>query len=917
MSHPQALRIPFQEFGFFAQLSQESSAPTPLHTHILEENLLMTCKSPKNSLPLHPIYNNDNNDLILFPMSKYSLKEKEGTIINQVREDFFDLFDCTKLIGNIDFAVAIPQNQIVKYDETEYILWAEAKQGNNHNIYESFIQLILTIGKERTFEKFLPPRFIGAFDAEKIAFIPYESIMAVFTQNDFNWNITPSDHNSKEFKQLKQMVRAELDADNKKRENVFIYYFGRDDKELRQFIRVNFRSGRDKIHRMSISQNNVVSVYNKWRTEVMPSIAVNWENAKQNGLLETDFFLADLIAEDNQTLMDGLHVLLCKTLYKLDRKIGTDGIFVSKEVPFKDNMQAHTQFWARYARPPKKEYWNKIVDRRDLLVPQDVRERKGSFFTPAIWVEKSQEYLANTLGENWQDEYYIWDCCAGTGNLLAGLTNKYNIWASTLDLADVKVMHERIHTMGAGSNLLESHVFQFDFLNDDFSKLPQSLQAVINDPEKRKKLVIYINPPYAEAASYKTVTKKGDSKKDVAVQNLMYKKYLENIGIAGRELFVQFFTRIYQEIPSCTLAEFSTLKILQAPNFADFRDFFQAKLRALFLMPADTFDNVKGSFPIGFYIWDTSVKEIFTSFKADIYKLESKETVLCGTKTLWINKEQKSINDWLITTRNRLGEKNIAFMACLGADFQHANMNYILNRKEQMPHPRGSYITTKNIIEASVYLAVRHCIEATWLNDRDQFLYPNDGWKTDYEFQLDCLAYTLFHGQNRISADQGTNHWIPFYEHELDAPDNFESNFMADFIRDFLNGKHTAPATTEAPTLFDTDTNPATTSQDLAVTSASKTNAFSPEAAEVMQAGKALWYYYIHHKDNELFGGAPNINASFYDIRAYFQGRNEKGKMNSESSDEKYTALIKDLRTKQKTLAAKIAEKVYLYGFLK
>lgn len=844
-------------------------------------------------------------------MSKYSLKEKEGTIINQVREDFFDLFDCTKLIGNIDFAVAIPQNQIVKYDETEYILWAEAKQGNNHNIYESFIQLILTIGKERTFEKFLPPRFIGAFDAEKIAFIPYESIMAVFNQNDFNWNITPSDHNSKEFKQLKQMVRAELDADNKKRENVFIYYFGRDDKELRQFIRVNFRSGRDKIHRMSISQNNVVSVYNKWRTEVMPSIAVNWENAKQNGLLETDFFLADLIAEDNQTLMDGLHVLLCKTLYKLDRKIGTDGIFVSKEVPFKDNMQSHTQFWARYARPPKKEYWNKIVDRRDLLVPQDVRERKGSFFTPAIWVEKSQEYLANTLGENWQDEYYIWDCCAGTGNLLAGLTNKYNIWASTLDLADVKVMHERIHTMGAGSNLLKSHVFQFDFLNDDFSKLPQSLQAVINDPEKRKKLVIYINPPYAEAASYKTLTNKGENKKDVAVQNLMYKKYLENIGIAGRELFVQFFTRIYHEIPSCTLAEFSTLKILQAPNFADFRDFFQAKLRALFLMPADTFDNVKGSFPIGFYIWDTNTKEVFTNFEADVFTLQHKEAKYCGKKLCSIENNQKSINDWLITTRNRVGEKPIAFMSCKGADFQTINLNYIVNRKEQMPHPRGSYITTKNIIEASVYLGVRHCIEATWLNDRDQFLYPNDGWKTDYEFQLDCLAYTLFHGQNRISSEQGINHWIPFTEQELNAPDNFQSHFMSDFIRDFLKGKHTI-ASSEAPTLFDTDS-----SSVLADIPESATPAFSPEAAEVMEAGKALWHYYLHHKDGELYGAAPNINASFYDIRAYFQGRNEKGKMNSESSDEKYTALIKDLRAKQKSLAAKIAKKVYKYGFLK
>ena len=675
MSHPQALRIPFQEFGFFTQLSQESSAQTPSHTHILEESLLMTCKSPKNSLPLHPIYNNDNNDLILFPMSKYSLKDKEGTIINQVREDFFDLFDCTKLIGNIDFAVAIPQNQIVKYDETEYILWAEAKQGNNHNIYESFIQLILTIGKERTFEKFLPPRFIGAFDAEKIAFIPYESIMAVFTQNDFNWNITPSDHNSKEFKQLKQMVRAELDADNKKRENVFIYYFGRDDKELRQFIRVNFRSGRDKIHRMSISQNNVVSVYNKWRTEVMPSIAVNWENAKQNGLLETDFFLADLIAEDNQTLMDGLHVLLCKTLYKLDRKIGTDGIFVSKEVPFKDNMQAHTQFWARYARPPKKEYWNKIVDRRDLLVPQDVRERKGSFFTPAIWVEKSQEYLANTLGENWQDEYYIWDCCAGTGNLLAGLTNKYNIWASTLDLADVKVMHERIHTMGAGSNLLESHVFQFDFLNDDFSKLPQSLQAVINDPEKRKKLVIYINPPYAEGD---TVAQNKTKRKGVGLTNT-YNKYRKELGKASAELFAQFFMRIYKEIPSCTLAEFSTLKILQAPNFADFRDIFRAKFLSGFVVRANTFDNVDGQFPIGFMIWDLSNHLIIDKATLDILEKDN----YCGSKDfIAYDNHYKWLNDWQKTFRDN--SDAIGKLGYVGNDFQ--NQGYIFISSEGRGH---------------------------------------------------------------------------------------------------------------------------------------------------------------------------------------------------------------------------------------
>lgn len=56
-------------------------------------------------------------------------------------------------------------------------------------------------------------------------------------------------------------------------------------------------------------------------------------------------------------------------------------------------------------------------------------------------------------------------------------------------------------------NLLENHIFQFDFLNDEFipqsqgGKLPDSLYQIIIDEEKRKKLILYINPPYAEAGT--------------------------------------------------------------------------------------------------------------------------------------------------------------------------------------------------------------------------------------------------------------------------------------------------------------------------------------------------------------------------------------------------------------------------------
>ncbi|MHB9295060.1 hypothetical protein PilKf_00793 [Pillotina sp. SPG140] len=59
------------------------------------------------------------------------------------------------------------------------------------------------------------------------------------------------------------------------------------------------------------------------------------------------------------------------------------------------------------------------------------------------------------------------------------------------------------------------------------------------------------------------------------------------------------------------------------------------------------------------------------------------------------------------------------------------------------------------------------------------------------------------------------------------------------------------------------------------------------------------------------------MNASFYDIREFFQGRNEKGSMKTTSDDETYNTLIADLRGSLNALSEKIKPKVYEYGFLK
>jgi len=788
---------------------------------------------------------------------------REEELKNKVGSDFFADFDTTEIIGNIDFSVH-PKQKDLFWHKTP-LLRAEAKTGN-YDVPTMFVQLILTIGKARTFDKTLPPLFLWAFDFEKIAFLEYNQISDIFYQNDFNRNVTPSNHETREFGIVKQRVANIL------KKNTLIFDYEKDNESLKSFIKSEFKE-QGIWSQIKINNNNFFPIYLKRLEFVKPHINADRELYKRNGILDADFFLADLFVDDKSTqiIIDDESVKL--DLFVIFRNWGYQ---ISKEnlnsmfdaiIEIK-NVKQYEFFWKNYKRPPAKLYHKYIIQRRDLLVPQDIRERKWAYFTPRIRVEKSQEYMAEYFGENYQDEYYIRDCAAGTGNLLAGLTNKYNIYASTLDMADVQVMKEMADLKTA--NLLKEHIFQFDFLNDSFDKLPQSLQDIINDPEKRKKLIIYINPPYAEATNAKTVTWTGENKSGTAKGTMIHEKYSSELGNARNELFAQFLMRIYKEVQNCKIANFSKLKNLQGSNFSQFRKCFLAKLEKIFMVPGNTFDNVTGQFPIGFFIWNCEEKEQFSHIEADVY---DKTWEFLGLKNIYADEETPRINK-RIKSFNDMINPVMGLIVSATPDFQHNSQLAILSRQQK----RYCFnITTSTLIKISIYFAVRHCIEATRLNDRDQFLRPNDGRKTDTEFHSDCLVFTLFHEQNAITSreNDGVNYRIPFTEAEVDAKERFASDFMSSYLKQFT---------------------------------------LSPDAKRVYEAWLELWKYY-HQQEFEQ--GQYLANASFYEIKEYFQWRNEQGRMNSKSSDETYNQLIGKLRDELKNLASKIAEKVYEYEFLR
>ena len=70
-------------------------------------------------------------------------------------------------------------------------------------------------------------------------------------------------------------------------------------------------------------------------------------------------------------------------------------------------------------------------------------------------VDKAYDKLTETLGNNWQKDYIVWDMCCGVSNLEVKHSNPRNIYMSTPDQADIDVMK-------ATKTCVAAQPFQYD-----------------------------------------------------------------------------------------------------------------------------------------------------------------------------------------------------------------------------------------------------------------------------------------------------------------------------------------------------------------------------------------------------------------------------------------------------------------------
>jgi len=685
-------------------------------------------------------------------------------------------------------------------------IWFEAKETPTPPL-SMFAQLLSYVHAARKRGEAIPG-FLCVIDREKAALLETWHAMPILDNDAITWPKSGSMADNA----LAAQIAPYIDTQ-------FVLY--RIDGYEKEFIKAAKDAiGEGRIIRTPITPDNLRQVFDKWVAMVGVELGVT--DPADYAVL----FFADIMHDGHNEAMRNLPARL---LFSGDKPVFLLG---GKEFELASE-RGYRNFWNIYHRPPEQKHRHYLLERRDSLLPMDDQKFKGAFYTPLHIVDKAYDQLAATLGADWQQKYIVWDMCAGVGNLEAKHSNLRNVYMSTLDQEDVTIMCSNPAFAGAD-------IFQYDYLNDDVTdfgqidydlsgKLPKALRQAIADAKAgkagAKPILVLINPPYAETGSG---IGKGDENK-VGVEKTRINTWMRelNLGFASKELFVQFLIRIREELPIARLAIFSKLKYVNAPNFEAFRNLWKAKYLGGFTVHSRAFE-LKGDFPIGFLIWDQTVKEPIGDITTD--SLDRKGN-LVAQKTFSVRQASTFLNAWIappkatgdlalpLSSAFTLSKNPPKKLWCNGAlgylyasnnDLQHSGTETLITSSIYTGgNGGGVYLTPENLWQAAIVFSVRRLIKPTWLNDRDQFLQPSQPL-TD-AFKSDCLVWMLFNGSNLTAGADGlrwndqdwslVNHFIPFTEAEVGAK-RFESDFMARYIAGMVFSAEATAVLDEGRKLF-------------------------------------------------------------------------------------------------------------------
>lgn len=675
-------------------------------------------------------------------------------------------------------------------------------------------------------------------------FVVHANALIPFFEEDINWNAAPSAIGA---------ANPVLALKIGESVNPFIRPV-RADADLREALDYMASLDKGTVKLIRLSETNIAVAFEHFKTDVLKKT---------------------LGANEDVAVFVG--VLTDKASYYLHP--GKKGVMVTPTGEVKVNGAKFESLFKHFDRDltvREKEHLRSICDR---LILDDKRRRDGAFFTPTAWVDKAHAMITEAYGDNWRDEFVVWDCACGTGNLTRDYRFK-ELYCSTL-------IPGELETMISGGVSREAERFLFDFLNDDFDDsgifqqgtgVPDGLRKAFEDG---RDVMFLINPPYG--TSCPSQGGNGNHKAGIAqtfVNGMMAK---DGIGASRQQLYAQFLYRIdalrKQYGNRVVISLFAPTLYMTGGSFENFREKVLGNygMNSGMVFQASHFADVSGAWGISFIMWDSAkAGENQDEYPVNIAVMGEEYILFDGIKTFYNLDKAKPASEWVrepikglkthdapqISSALEVKQKGIGrnILSHLGYFFNLANQ--IMTNGQSVAlfsscyaSAHGLSITPANFDRVVALLAARKSVKSDWLNQKDEYMAPDESHPAYAGFVSDAHVYSLFN----TSSQQSSLRQITYKDKIYDIPNHFFWRNREDIMQ--LADSHG----------FDECYTDAKHSKDRYMAQQLLTLALSPEAQAVLDKANAIydasWAFRkaMHEEDESLHLHA--WDAGWYQVK--------------------------------------------------
>lgn len=588
------------------------------------------------------------------------------------------------------------------------------------------------------------PRVLFVGDINECFCLSVSALEKYLSRSDVNWAIAPSSASKSNSEMVKSLYEDE---------DVVPYVWNIRENAFNQIIDKMLDMNNGIVRHVAITEANISRIFNSFYEQVITDSRYKGKGDKSVNLANelVGMFIGIL------TQPDQFYLHPTKTL--------RNNLMTPSAGMVKVDHKAFSTFFNHFQSEYSPSERERLVSICDRLIDDTKRRWDGAFFTPTHWVNEAHSMLDAQLGPDWRDEYVVWDCCCGTGNLTRDYRFK-ELYCSTLIADELQL---------GGKYNPEAIKFQYDFLSEiGIDGLPPEADGLKKAFAEGKKVLFLVNPPYGTANN--AGTKEGDHK--AGISKTVVAESMKDCGASRQQLSAQFMHKMAEL--GGTVAIFNSPLFLTGGSYAKFRRFWMERYRMSdgMLFQAAEFADVSGQWGILFSIWkhgkdDRNEWTVFLKRSSDDleYPIEA-----FGEKVLYNLDERKPASKWVREETKGMKTHDAPQVASAlvvkqsgrGMSIGGHSLGYLLI-KGNTPYENGTgvclvpqcyvngcglSIIPENFRKCCSLFTARRTITgkyANWINQKDEYQAPNEC--TDYEqWNNDAVIYSLFNTASNQSS---------------------------------------------------------------------------------------------------------------------------------------------------------------------